>query len=177
MNFSCPQHECFDCRRKTSDAGGMIYRCRWCERGYCEDCLDWEKADLLDENLPEFELLGTTSVTQAFFIRCPPCINHHAANPEEHDLCNAHAADYEVQYQKHLEEKVTANEQTTGRSLMPASRAESLTNATTVSDSAISTPQLRDSDGNICAPISNKRKAGQESVETISHKRLSQTSS
>lgn len=25
-NFFCPQHECADCEKKTTDAGGLIYR-------------------------------------------------------------------------------------------------------------------------------------------------------
>lgn len=41
IGFNCSQHQCFDCQQKTTDAGGMLLRCRWCERGYCEDCLDW----------------------------------------------------------------------------------------------------------------------------------------
>ena len=171
MNFNCPQHECFDCRQKTSDAGGMIYRCRWCERGYCEDCLDWEKTDLLGDSLKEFELLGFPSVTQAFFIRCPGCVDHHAANPRERDLCESHAADYAFQYQILLDEK-HANEHAGEKSLLSASRAESLTDATTAQDSVISTPHLRAFDNNIRTSCSRKRKAAPESLMTTPSKRL-----
>lgn len=149
----------------------MIYRCRWCERGYCEDCLDWEKTDLLGDNLKEFELLGVTSVTQAFFIRCPCCVDHHAANPVERDLCNSHAADYDFEYQILLDEKI-ANEHTAGKPLVPASRAESLTDATTAQDSAISTPQLRAFDNNIRTSTSRKPKAAPDSLMTTPLKRL-----
>ncbi|KAF2750328.1 hypothetical protein M011DRAFT_465097 [Sporormia fimetaria CBS 119925] len=71
--FFCAQHECVDCAKKTTDAGGLIYRCRWCENGFCEDCLDWEKVELIGENLPEFEMLGEGPATGAFFIKCPLC--------------------------------------------------------------------------------------------------------
>ena len=175
MNFSCPQHECFDCRQKTSDAGGMIYRCRWCERGYCEDCLDWEKTQLLGENLKEFELLGVSSVPQAFFIRCPCCVDHHAANPAERDLCDSHAADYDYQYQKILDERA-ADQNTSGNSLVSISCAESLTDATTAQDSTVSTPQLRGSDSSFCTSSSRKRKAAPDSLMTMPSKRLIQIS-
>lgn len=148
----------------------MIYRCRWCERGYCEDCLDWDKTDLLGDSLKEFELLGFSSVTQAFFIRCPCCFDHHAANPAERDLCESHAADYDFQYQITLDEK-QANEHAAGKPLMPASRAESLTDATTAQDSAISTPQLRAFDDNIHMSTSRKRKAAPDPLMTTPPKR------
>ncbi|CAK4030448.1 Lymphoid-specific helicase [Lecanosticta acicola] len=74
MSFYCPQHQCIDCNAKTTEAGGMIYRCRWCERGYCEDCLAWETAELVDHTLPEFELLGFGEVAQAFYINCSNCV-------------------------------------------------------------------------------------------------------
>src|SRR6202035_5082641 len=71
--FYCPQHECADCGKKTSDSGGMLFRCRWCARGYCEDCLEWDKTVLVGETIPEYEMLGEGANKQAFFIRCPPC--------------------------------------------------------------------------------------------------------
>lgn len=74
MSFHCSQHECHDCGSKTSDAGGLVYRCRWCEKGFCEDCLDWEKANMIDFTLPEFEMLGFGQVAQAFYIECPRCV-------------------------------------------------------------------------------------------------------
>jgi SNF2 family DNA or RNA helicase len=71
--FFCAQHECVDCSKKTGDAGGLIFRCRWCENGFCEDCLDWDKAELIGENLPEFEMLGEGPNAGAFYIKCPSC--------------------------------------------------------------------------------------------------------
>jgi SNF2 family DNA or RNA helicase len=71
--FYCAQHECVDCGKKTTDAGGLIYRCRWCENGFCEDCLEWDKVELIGENLPEFEMLGEGPTAGAFYIKCPSC--------------------------------------------------------------------------------------------------------
>lgn len=70
----CTQHECADCERKTSGAGGLIYRCRDCEKGYCEDCLQWEKVQLLGETLPELEKLGLGAKVQAWYIICQGCL-------------------------------------------------------------------------------------------------------
>ncbi|KAF2268714.1 hypothetical protein CC78DRAFT_612973 [Lojkania enalia] len=72
-SFHCPQHECHDCGKKTSDAGGLIYRCRWCERGYCEDCLAWGKVELIGDNLPEYEMLNEGPNATAFYVRCSAC--------------------------------------------------------------------------------------------------------
>src|SRR4051794_6045754 len=43
--------------RKTSDAGNMLYRCRFCERAYCEDCLDFDIGKLIGDEILEFQLL------------------------------------------------------------------------------------------------------------------------
>ena len=144
MNFSCPQHQCVDCLQKTSDAGGMIYRCRWCERGYCEDCLDWDKADLIGENLIEFELLDFPSVTQAYFIECPCCKDQHADDPISREFCEQYVAQYNSEYQEKLDRQMAASTATeiAKKGKFSSSRAESLTDATTLDDSGFSTPQL-----------------------------------
>ena len=74
MNFFCPQHKCADCDKSTSDCGGLVYRCRWCENGYCEDCLDWETTKLLGDTLPEFEMLRFGAIKQAWFVECHNCV-------------------------------------------------------------------------------------------------------
>jgi len=61
----------------------MIYRCRWCEHGYCEDCLDFDTANLVGEMLPELEMLGLAAVSQAWFIECPSCVKHWETNRED----------------------------------------------------------------------------------------------
>ncbi|KAF1919564.1 SNF2 family N-terminal domain-containing protein [Ampelomyces quisqualis] len=72
--FFCPQHMCCDCGKNTSDAGGLIFRCRWCPQGFCEDCLDWNKTELIGDNLQEFELLGEEPTAGGFYIKCPSCV-------------------------------------------------------------------------------------------------------
>lgn len=171
MNFNCPQHQCVDCQQKTSDAGGMIYRCRWCERGYCEDCLDWDRADLIGENLTEFELLGFPSVTQAYFIRCPCCKDQHIEDPVSRDFCERHIAQYDSEYQEKLNQQLAAvAADAAKKTKCSPSRAESLTDATTLDDSGVSTPQLGISD-NITSSSSKKRKDAPQSLRTTPSKR------
>lgn len=136
MFFHCPQHQCADCEQNTTNAGGMIYRCRWCERGYCEDCLDWDKTDLLGENLKEYELLGFRAVTQAFYIKCPSCHDHHLEDPEARDFCSREAANIDKQYQK-LQDKQAL---LAAAAIVPPTPAESMSYATTVDSSGITTP-------------------------------------
>jgi SWI/SNF-related matrix-associated actin-dependent regulator of chromatin subfamily A member 5 len=174
MNFNCTQHQCFDCLQKTSDAGGMIYRCRWCERGYCEDCLDWDKTDLLGENLKEYELLGFPSVTQAFYIRCPNCTDHHLENPEALKFCDNRAAEIDTQFQSLLDKQalVAAAAEVAKKPVMPISRAESLTDATTLDDSGVCTPQFSSNDV-MLSSSSRKRKAAPETFKATPSKRSS----
>jgi SNF2 family DNA or RNA helicase len=80
--FYCPQHNCADCGKSTTDAGGLIFRCRWCPQGFCEDCLDWDETELVGENLPEFELIGEESTAGGFYIKCPTCIE---ASEDSHE--------------------------------------------------------------------------------------------
>ena len=155
MQFHCPQHQCADCLQKTGDAGGMIYRCRWCERGYCEDCLDFDQTVLLGENLKEYELLGFPAVTQAFYISCPACKAHHAEHPQAQEFCNNMAMQIDRQYKDTMEVP------------MFPSRAESLTDATTLNDSGITTPQLECTTG---LTSSKKRKAVPTSFRLTSPK-------
>ena len=142
MHFSCPQHLCFDCQQKTGDAGGMIYRCRWCERGYCEDCLDWEKTELLGESLKEYEILRFPSVIQAYYIKCPDCTDKHSEDGEARRFCKRRAKEIDDEYTDFLEQQaLTAAAakviDTPGKS--PSSTG-SLTEAPTLDSSGISTP-------------------------------------
>lgn len=125
--FNCPQHSCHDCEQKTTDAGGMLYRCRWCERAYCEDCLDWDKTVLIGDNLLEYETLGYPSVTQAFYIECPGCHDHFAANPDARAYYDVLAQEHQLDHD--------------AKFLAPdSSRAGSLTDATTIETPGVQTP-------------------------------------
>ena len=152
MNFHCPQHQCVDCQQNTTDAGGMLYRCRWCERGYCEDCLDWDKTELLGENLKEYELLGFPAVTQAFYIKCPNCFDHHVESPEARDYCSYQAKEIDARYELLVEEQ-----EEVAKKPMPQTPAESLTDGTTLDNSSgITTPRF----DHPKTTSSRKRKAG-----------------
>lgn len=147
MHFHCPQHQCADCQQNTTDAGGMLYRCRWCERGYCEDCLDWDKTELLGENLKEYELLGFPAVTQAFYIKCPSCHDHHNESPEARDYFTRQAAEIDARHEAFVEERelVAAAMEVANKKPVPPTPVESLTDGTTEnSTSGISTPRFGD---------------------------------
>ncbi|KAI4096236.1 MAG: hypothetical protein L6R37_006977, partial [Teloschistes peruensis] len=162
MGFNCSQHQCWDCQQKNADAGGMIYRCRWCERGYCEDCLDWDKTELLGDNLKEYELLGYPVVAQAYYIRCPPCVDHHATNIAERDFCAQQAAEIDAKYRIMQEEQQAKDMPSPTECTKPSpvrtpSETQSLTDASTIEDSAVATPYPLTDDGG--RPSKRKRKA------------------
>lgn len=102
MMFYCPQHECVDCQAKTSDAGGMIYRCRWCENGFCEDCLDWETTRLIGDSLPEYQMLGFGAMANAYYIECAPCLKRWEMDPKLGEAVGADRLDIETAYQDFL---------------------------------------------------------------------------
>ena len=142
MFFHCSQHQCVDCEQNTTNAGGMIYRCRWCERGYCEDCLDWDKTDLLGENLKEYELLSFPAIQQAFYIKCPSCHDHHIEDAEAREFCDREATIIDKQHQKHEEQQelAAAAAKVASRSTVAPTPSDSMTSASTLSSSGITTP-------------------------------------
>ncbi|KAL8939922.1 MAG: hypothetical protein Q9211_002526 [Gyalolechia sp. 1 TL-2023] len=151
----CPRSFHYDCldptAKKTSDAGGMIFRCRWCERGFCEDCADWQKTEMIGDNLKEFELLQFPSVTQAYYVCCHICSDDHASNPAAKAFYEDQAADIEMKHRLMLEE----DQEPKGTSIStPLSETQSLTDASTLDDSAIATPFFGTDKG---APSSRKR--------------------
>ena len=73
FQFMCSQHRCADCLQNTQNAGGMLFRCRWCENAYCEDCLNWESARLIGPTLKEFGMLTYPEKNQAYFVVCHDC--------------------------------------------------------------------------------------------------------
>lgn len=105
MQFYCPQHECVDCQGKTGNVGGMIYRCRWCERGYCEDCLNWDTVRLIGETLPEYEMLGYGAMQNAWYIECPTCIEHWVEDPADKAVVEREGKRIEREYKKWIKER------------------------------------------------------------------------
>ncbi|KAF3033323.1 hypothetical protein E8E12_003832 [Didymella heteroderae] len=106
--FFCSQHNCIDCGKNTTDAGGLIFRCRWCPRGFCEDCLDWDKAGLIGQNLPEFEIMGEPSPSGGFYIKCPDCVGGCEKSTEQRDWMNNTEKDYQEQHNTWLKERKIA---------------------------------------------------------------------
>ena len=135
----------------------MIYRCRWCERGYCEDCLDFDKTTILGNNLKEYEVLGFPEVTQAFYISCPSCADHHIQDPTAKLFCDNKARDYDTEHERFLETRAAqaTTDEEDRKAMLAPSRAESLTDATTLDDSGLSTPQVEAMDG---MRVSTRRK-------------------
>lgn len=101
--FFCPQHACSECGKNTSDAGGLIFRCRWCPQGFCEDCLDWDKTELIGDNLAEFELLGEAPTAGGFYIKCPTCVDHCEENTEQKAWMEGMESSYRDQHDTWLE--------------------------------------------------------------------------
>jgi SWI/SNF-related matrix-associated actin-dependent regulator of chromatin subfamily A member 5 len=128
-NFYCPQHECSECEQKTANAGGLIFRCRWCEDGFCEDCINWDETKLLGETLPEFELLDFPSIGQAFWIKCERCIHRHSIDAAARKMCE----DMEKEWDDELAKQRELDEQEQG---VP----ELLLDGTTVESSVVATP-------------------------------------
>lgn len=112
----------------------MIFRCRWCERGFCEDCTDWEKTELLGDNLKEYELLEYPSVTQAYYVCCHSCTDGHTSNPAAKAFYDEQAADIDTRHRAMLEQDAKAMTDSI------LSDSLSLTDASTIDESAVTTP-------------------------------------
>ena len=97
--------------------------------------MDWDKTQLIGENLKEYELLQFPSVTQAYYIQCPTCTVDHSSNPAVKAFYDGQAADIDKDYQVMLEDQ-DANI----TSIPPQSDTQSLTDASTVDDPALATP-------------------------------------
>lgn len=152
--FNCPQHECRDCLQKTTDAGGMLYRCRWCEGAYCEDCMDFEKAIMIGDNLVEYENLGYGEQTQAFYVQCPSCTDHFAENSNDKKVCDDFARDAKLEHDALF------------RGVVEMSRAGSLTDATTIETPGVNTPiVIEDDDFQIISSKKRKRKSNVSSAQ------------
>ncbi|KZT67879.1 hypothetical protein DAEQUDRAFT_766836 [Daedalea quercina L-15889] len=79
---SCAQHKCANCGRSTSDAGGMLFRCRTCPEAFCEDCLPDGDIDAIGDELPELLALNYRPTTSAFYIHCDECRQRSETDPE-----------------------------------------------------------------------------------------------
>lgn len=63
----------------------MTNRCGSCEKAWCETCLDWPRATLIGDTLPELEALEFGAKEHTYFIRCSSCngINERPGQEEQ----------------------------------------------------------------------------------------------
>ena len=144
----------------------MLFRCRWCERGFCEDCLDWQKTEILGDNLKEYEMLKFPAIDQAWYIKCPRCIEDHEQSPEAFDLCNGEAKRIDREHQKMIEERVAVEEESRKILAIP-SRDESLTDATTINSSGITTPRINNLEDQHSSGRGRAQKGARKSLVTV----------
>ncbi|KAF1924261.1 ISWI chromatin-remodeling complex ATPase ISW2 [Didymella exigua CBS 183.55] len=109
--FYCSQHNCVDCGKNTTDAGGLIFRCRWCPHGFCEDCLEWDKTTLVGQNLPELEIMGEPSPSGGFYIKCPDCVEACENSKQHSEWMTNTEIDYQEQHDAWLKERKEAEHQ------------------------------------------------------------------
>lgn len=122
----------------------MLYRCRWCEKAYCEDCLEWENTTLIGNNLLEYEVLDYGELAQAFYVVCTGCNDHFKEMPGDKALCDSLAEGFKEEHDLKF-------------SAAPVStRAGSLTDATTIETPGAKTPIVIDDD--IAMQPTKKRK-------------------
>lgn len=152
--FYCPQHQCADCEKKTGDAGGLIYRCRWCEKGYCEDCLDWETVKLVGDSLKEFEILDFVRNHQAYYIECPTCIQHWDEHPEDRKMVEREERQIDKMYKKAVAAKEAAQARAAELEALSIDTPGILTTGTT--PKSVSGPATPLSDSS--APVTKKRR-------------------
>ncbi|KAF2645967.1 ISWI chromatin-remodeling complex ATPase ISW2 [Massarina eburnea CBS 473.64] len=104
--FFCPQHFCYECGKRTTDAGGLIYRCRWCPRGFCEDCLATNSTEeLIGDDLPEFQMMGEEPMASGFYIKCPECVQAIAENKDRKEWVDGMEMSYDEQHQEWVRKK------------------------------------------------------------------------
>ena len=144
----------------------MLFRCRWCERAFCEDCLDWERTKILGDNLKEYELLGFPAVDQAWYIKCPKCVEDHELSPGDLALCDNAAKEIDEKHRQMLEERAVTEDDFKKEITIP-SRDESLTDATTINTSGITTPRLNGADVGTDSSTGRGRKGARKALANL----------
>jgi len=116
----------------------LIYRCRWCHKGYCEDCLD-PNSQLLGETIPEYAVLDYAPKRNAWYIHCTEC-KESQEDPEFGKLIASMAEQHDREYAELLQnDNMTQNTQL-GASEVPPSRDGSMTDGITLESSGQATP-------------------------------------
>ncbi|KAF8445337.1 SNF2 family N-terminal domain-containing protein [Kalaharituber pfeilii] len=144
LGFYCPQHQCLHCDQKTTNAGGMLYRCRWCEAAFCEDCLEWDQTVLIGDGLVEMDLWGYREREGVYWIKCQGCVQIHKENRGNEALCEGMEKEWAAEWERRkkleelqegVEEGIRGTETPgsgTGTSLLSASTRGTTTAATSV---------------------------------------------
>ncbi|KAI9683564.1 MAG: hypothetical protein M1829_004867 [Trizodia sp. TS-e1964] len=157
--FHCSQHRCTICKQNNQDAGGMIYRCRWCPNGYCEDCLDWDKTLLIGNNLKEYALLNYGANDQAFYIRCPSCTVQHEEDESIKKLCEAKEIEWDEKYAQALlkEEASTATATTLATIATTRTPSSSLSSLSDINEDDLAGKNSFASSAQALKPISKRK--------------------
>ena len=106
--------------------------------------MEFDKTTMIGNNLKEYELLGFPEVTQAFYVSCPSCKDHHVEDLNAKQFCETKAQEYDEEY-KHMLASKSLTIPTDGaerKTVSSFSRAGSMTDATTLDESGLSTPQV-----------------------------------
>ncbi|KAI4246783.1 MAG: hypothetical protein L6R40_001812 [Gallowayella cf. fulva] len=118
-----------------------------------------QEVELIGDTLKEYELLEFPSITQAYYICCPSCTDHHRSDASARDFCTKQAMNIDKEYKDWLE---VQDEQLTtidahNRPLQPHSDTFSMTDASTIDSSPVATPYCITDDGGTSSK--KKRKA------------------
>ncbi|PQE10169.1 ISWI chromatin-remodeling complex ATPase ISW2 protein [Rutstroemia sp. NJR-2017a WRK4] len=172
--FVCPQHQCGNCGQKTGDVGGMLYRCRWCEKAECEDCLDWQMFKPVGDNLIEYELLGFKAMTQAFYVQCRGCSINFAENEDDKTVCDTLEKEWTEEWEKRFGQAPDGDfsEATSASMERTGSAAEgSLTDAMIIDTPGLLTPTVNDEEIEVVV-TPRKRKHQGEVFDTVKREKV-----
>ena len=76
-HFTCPWHACIECDRKSSEVGGVLFRCMDCPTAFCFDCWPSDR-EMIHYKTPDsikfnFESRGYDLSKNILFFRCGEC--------------------------------------------------------------------------------------------------------
>lgn len=110
-------------------------------------------------------MLGFPAVTQAFYVKCPSCYDHHIECPEALEYCKYQNEQIDARYEALVEEEALVAAATqVAKKAVSQTPAESLTDGTTLdySSSGLTTPRFGDLPK---TASSHKRKAAPQSFK------------
>ncbi|KAF8421661.1 SNF2 family N-terminal domain-containing protein [Tirmania nivea] len=166
--FYCPQHQCADCDQKTSNAGGMLFRCRWCENAYCEDCMDWDGTNLLGDNLVEMDLMQYGEQSTVHWIKCVQCIEQHKGNADYQKMCDELAADWDAQMRRVEEEarlrELEAEKSASGGETPGVGGSLISTQVTTTAATSVGSDEDEDEEKKVVISLSEEGEIGEMSA-------------